>query len=80
MNSIKPIKMVIEDTEVEAVVTRSRYEISVAMTKPASGLAGGSHIPLFGRRYDFDGVYGERRIVEILEDMSVDMGEAGEPS
>ena len=62
------VKTVLDGVEVEGVVSRhSNYDFTVTMTKPFKGLTGGSHIPCFARRYDFDGEYGDQRISEVLK-------------
>lgn len=70
MSSEAIIKTVVDGVEIEGVVTRhSNYDFTVTMTKPSDGITGGSHIPFFARRYDFDGEYGERRILEVLREL-----------
>jgi len=69
MSSEAKIKTVVDGVEIEGVVTRSRFDFFLTMTEPFKGLVGGSHIPMFARRYDFDGELGDQRILEVLRDI-----------
>ena len=67
MNSERTVKIVINNNEVEGVVThRSQFDFFVTITKPFQNISGGAHIPFFARRYTFDGAYGDGRILETL--------------
>ena len=65
------IKMVVDNTEVEGVITlRNTNCFEVTITKPYVNISRGSCIPAIARQhYNFDGKYGDGRLLETLEDI-----------
>ena len=65
------ISIIIGEVKVEGrIVHHTSRDIDIEITKPYKNLSTGSHIPYFAMAYrSFDGVYGEKRMKELLNEL-----------
>jgi len=68
MDDKKIVKMLIDDIEVEGIVShRCSCDFTIKIIKPFQNISRGSHIPCFSRAHmTFDGDYGDKIILETL--------------
>jgi hypothetical protein len=71
MKEDEVVKILIDDIEVEGIVThRSSGDYGVIIIKPFCNLSGGCHIPYFARGlYNYEGEYGDASIKATLKEL-----------
>jgi len=69
MNNKKIVKMLIDNTEIEGIVSHCcSCDFTIKIIKPFQNISSGSHIPYFARGHmTFESEYGDKSILQTLQ-------------